>query len=71
MLRAPENSMLEIGSHSVAQMLDLVGSPETSSLRVHASNPVELPSGRPFFRRWKVEGLPGAAALAAAAVPWA
>ena len=52
MLRDPRNIMLEIGSHSVAHMLDLVGEPQ--DIQVRASNPVELPTGRKFYRRWQV-----------------
>jgi predicted dehydrogenase len=51
MLRDPRNILLEIGSHSAAHMLDLVGAPE--SIEVHPSNPVELPTGRKFYRRWQ------------------
>jgi nucleoside-diphosphate-sugar epimerase/predicted dehydrogenase len=53
MLRAPENIMLEVGPHSVAHMLDLVGLPEIVSVR--PMNPVDLPGGARFFRRWRVE----------------
>jgi nucleoside-diphosphate-sugar epimerase/predicted dehydrogenase len=52
MLRDPRNIMLEIGSHSVSQMVDLVGEPE--QMLVHPSNPMDLPTGRKFFRRWQV-----------------
>ena len=52
MLREPANVMLEIGSHGVAQMLDLPGLPEAVDAR--ASNPVDLPSGQKFYRRWQV-----------------
>jgi nucleoside-diphosphate-sugar epimerase/predicted dehydrogenase len=52
MLRDPRNILFEIGSHSVAHMLDLVGGPD--EIQVHASNPTELPTGRSFYRRWQV-----------------
>jgi predicted dehydrogenase/nucleoside-diphosphate-sugar epimerase len=55
MLRDPRNIMLEIGSHSVAHMLDLVGQPQ--EMQVHASNLVDLPTGRKFYRRWQVNAL--------------
>lgn len=55
MLRDPRNIMLEIGSHGVAHMLDLVGTPEEMDVR--ASNPVKLPTGQTFFRRWQVDAL--------------
>jgi predicted dehydrogenase/nucleoside-diphosphate-sugar epimerase len=53
MLRSAENIMLEVGPHSVAQMIDLAGSAEIALVRV--ANPIELPSGERFFRRWHVE----------------
>ena len=52
MLRDPRNIMFEIGSHSVAHMLDLVGQPQ--EMFVHASNATVLPTGQTFFRRWQV-----------------
>ena len=52
MLRDPRNVMLEIGSHSVAHMLDLVGEPQ--EMLVHPSNATVLPTGQTFFRRWQV-----------------
>jgi predicted dehydrogenase/nucleoside-diphosphate-sugar epimerase len=61
MLRDPRNIMLEIGSHSVAHMLDLVGEPE--SMQVHPSNPIELPTGRKFYRRWQVNAFKGQTAI--------
>jgi len=53
MLRGPQNIMLESGPHSVAHMLDLVGS--TEIIGVHATNPMDLPGGTRFFRRWHIE----------------
>jgi nucleoside-diphosphate-sugar epimerase/predicted dehydrogenase len=61
MLRDPRNIMLETGSHLVAHMLDLVGEPE--ELEVRATNAIELPTGRSFYRRWQVEAVKGAAAI--------
>jgi predicted dehydrogenase/nucleoside-diphosphate-sugar epimerase len=52
LLRDPRNILTEIGSHSVAHMLDLVGEPD--EMRVIPGNPIELPSGRRFYRRWQV-----------------
>jgi nucleoside-diphosphate-sugar epimerase/predicted dehydrogenase len=52
MLREPRNIVLEVGSHCVAQMLDLVGIPDT--LEAKASNPIDLPTGQKFYRRWQV-----------------
>ncbi|MGA2496502.1 MAG: NAD-dependent epimerase/dehydratase family protein [Tepidisphaeraceae bacterium] len=57
MLREPQNVMLEIGPHSVAHLLDLLGQPE--QMQVRASNPVELPTGVPFYRRWQVDAFAG------------
>jgi len=53
MLREPANVMLEIGPHPVGHLLDLAGKPD--ELRVVASNPVELPSHKTFYRRWQVQ----------------
>ena len=61
MLRDPRNIILEIGSHSVASMLDLVGPLELTSVRV--SNPVDLPGGCRFYRRWQVGAGTGATAV--------
>jgi len=57
MLREPGNVMLEVGSHCVAQMLDLTGLPDT--IQTRASNPVDLPSGQRFYRRWQVNAHKG------------
>jgi predicted dehydrogenase/nucleoside-diphosphate-sugar epimerase len=61
MLRDPRNILIEIGSHSVAHMLDLVGEPE--EVRVHPSNPTDLPTGRRFYRRWQVNASKGHTAV--------
>ncbi len=61
MLREPKNILFEVGSHSVAHMLDLVGEPE--ALEVRASNGTELPMGVSFYRRWQVSGLKGRTAV--------
>jgi nucleoside-diphosphate-sugar epimerase/predicted dehydrogenase len=55
MLRDSRNILTEVGSHCVAQMLDLVGEPEEIS--AHASNAVELPTGVRFYRRWQVSAI--------------
>ncbi|MFH1111374.1 MAG: NAD-dependent epimerase/dehydratase family protein [Planctomycetota bacterium] len=52
MLRDPRNVMLEVGPHSVAQMFDLVGPPDRMIVR--ATDSVELPGRRRFYRRWRV-----------------
>ena len=61
MLRDPRNILVEVGSHAVAHMLDLVSEPE--ALEVRASNEVELPTGKQFYRRWNVSGLKGHTAI--------
>jgi len=61
MLREPGNIALEIGSHCVAQALDLLG--PLGALRSRAENPITLPGGRRFHRRWRVEAEAGPAAL--------
>ena len=53
MLRDPGNILLEIGSHSAAHVLDLLG--KLDEMQVRASNPVDLPTGRKFYRRWQVD----------------
>jgi nucleoside-diphosphate-sugar epimerase/predicted dehydrogenase len=59
MLREPQNVMLEVGPHSVAHVLDLVGEPDPGSLRVRAGNPLAMPTGTRFHRRWLVDGQVG------------
>lgn len=61
MLRDPRNIMLEIGSHSVAHMIDLAGEPD--EMLVHPSNPIDLPTGRRFYRRWQVNAFHGRTAI--------
>ena len=61
MLRDPRNILIEIGSHSVAHMLDLAGEPD--EMEVRPSNPTELPTGRCFYRRWLVKAAKGHAAI--------
>ncbi|MGC9224365.1 MAG: NAD-dependent epimerase/dehydratase family protein [Terracidiphilus sp.] len=61
MLRDPRNIVLETGSHLVAHMLDLIGEPDTMDAR--ASNPIALPTGRSFYRRWQMDAVKGAAAI--------
>jgi predicted dehydrogenase/nucleoside-diphosphate-sugar epimerase len=62
MLREPGNIMLEVGSHSVAHMLDLVGAVKVMGVR--ASNSTELPGGARFFRSWRVDAETGAMRVA-------
>jgi predicted dehydrogenase/nucleoside-diphosphate-sugar epimerase len=60
MLRSPENIILEIGPHLAAHLLDLAG--PVDSLHVETSNTIELPSGQPFHRRWRIATEHGKAA---------
>jgi predicted dehydrogenase/nucleoside-diphosphate-sugar epimerase len=57
MLREPANILLEIGPHPVASLWDLLGPHELVWAR--ASDPVDLPGGRRFYRRWQVEAEAG------------
>jgi predicted dehydrogenase/nucleoside-diphosphate-sugar epimerase len=61
MLRDPRNILIEVGSHSVAHMLDLVGEPE--AFEVQPSNATELPTGVKFYRHWQVNALRGRTAV--------
>jgi predicted dehydrogenase/nucleoside-diphosphate-sugar epimerase len=61
MLRDPSNITLETGPHLASQILDLVGWPD--DLHVEASNPIDLPNGRKFFRRWQISGCNRGAAI--------
>ena len=56
MLRSAENIMLEVGPHSMAHMIDLTGGLEITG--VHVANPIDLPSGKRFYRRWRIEAGP-------------
>jgi len=61
MLRDPAHIMIEVGSHSVAHMLDLVGEPE--EIWVRATNAITLPTGVEFYRRWQVSARKGRTAV--------
>lgn len=50
----PENILLEVAPHSFAHALHLAG--ELENLVVDPSDPVELPGGRRFYRRWEIRG---------------
>jgi len=62
MLAEPGNILLEIGSHLIAHLLELAGEPD--SLAAAAENELALPEGRRFYRRWRIDGRKGAAAIA-------
>ncbi len=55
MLQGPGNVMLDAGVHSVAHLLDLVGAPD--SIEARADQPIDLPNGVRFFRRWLVRAI--------------
>jgi len=57
MLRGPGNIMLEVGPHSVAHLLDLVGKPDR--LSAEADQPIGLPNGINFRRRWLARAYKG------------
>jgi len=61
MLRDPLNILIEVGPHSVSQMLDLVGEPD--NIDVYPTNPVQLPTGQSFYRRWQVNAYKGKTAV--------
>ena len=61
MLREPQNILIEVGSHSVAHMLDLVDEPD--ELAARASNGIALPTCKMFYRRWQVDGIKGRTAI--------
>jgi predicted dehydrogenase/nucleoside-diphosphate-sugar epimerase len=61
MLREPANVMLEVGPHPIGHLLDLVGKPD--AMQVTASNAVDLPSGKAFFRRWQIHAYQGKTAV--------
>jgi len=61
MLREPGHIALEIGSHALAHVLDLVGKPDDLTVRV--SDAIQLPGRRLFYRRWQVLGYSGPTAI--------
>lgn len=56
-LAEPGNVILEVGPHSVAHLLDLLGRPE--ALDVRTSSPLDLSGGRRFYRRWRIDAYRG------------
>jgi len=61
MLRDSRNIALEIGAHAMAFAFDLVGEPEL--LNVRASDPLTLPTGVDFYRRWQVDAIKNRTAI--------
>jgi len=62
LLAEPGNILLEVGSHWIAHLLDLVGEPD--SFAVNAGNERALPAERRFYRRWRISARKGATAVA-------
>lgn len=60
-LRQPGNALLEIGSHPVSGMIDLVGEPDR--LDVTADRDVVLPGGARAYRRWRIHATAGRTAV--------
>ena len=62
MFSRPETILVEVGPHSFAHALHLLGgAPET--LAVRASDRIELPNRRVFYRRWECDGARGKATV--------
>jgi nucleoside-diphosphate-sugar epimerase/predicted dehydrogenase len=55
MLQAPQNILFEVAPHSFAHLAHLLGSPD--SLAVQVWDPLKLPQGQDFYRRWEIYGL--------------
>lgn len=60
-LQHPAHAMLEVGVHSVAHLLDLVGDPDR--LEVDVARPIDLPRGGRFYRTWRVHAAAGDTAV--------
>ncbi|MCA9196921.1 MAG: NAD-dependent epimerase/dehydratase family protein [Planctomycetales bacterium] len=54
MLNEPKNLIFELGSHTTAFILDLLGTPD----RIHTtvSRPIDMPGNKRAYRRWQVHG---------------
>ena len=51
-VREPQNALLEIGSHLVSELIDLVGEPD--SMSVTADRDIVMPGGARAYRRWRI-----------------
>lgn len=51
-VREPQNALLEIGSHLVSELIDLVGEPDNMS--VTADRDILMPGGLRGYRRWRI-----------------
>ena len=56
-VREPQNALLEIGSHLVSELIDLVGEPDAMS--VTADRDIVLPGGGRAYRRWRIHATVG------------
>jgi nucleoside-diphosphate-sugar epimerase/predicted dehydrogenase len=59
--RHPANILLEVGPHLAAHVLDLAGEPDR--VQAEALDPVRLPGGSEFFRRWLIRAYCGRAVV--------
>jgi len=57
LFREPGNVLFEVGPHSFAHVVHLVGAPDR--IEAEASDPVRLPNDLVFYRRWEARGLAG------------
>ncbi len=57
MLQAPQNILFEVAPHSFAHCHHLIG--ELDSVEARPFDPVTLPGGLRFFRRWEIMGWAG------------
>jgi predicted dehydrogenase/nucleoside-diphosphate-sugar epimerase len=53
----PRNVLLEVGPHSCAHVAHLTGLPD--QIESEATDPVRLPTGQIFYRRWEARGTKG------------
>lgn len=61
LFRDPRNVLFEVGPHSFAHVVHLVGQPER--IDAEASDPVRLPNDLVFYRRWEAHGQVGQTAV--------
>jgi len=61
MLKAPRNILFEVAPHSFAHCHHLVG--DLDSVQAHPFDPITLPSGVRFYRRWEIMGRAGATSV--------
>ena len=61
MLASPENILFEVGPHVFAQAIHLAG--RVDDVAADARDPISLPTGARFFRRWEIRGWQGRTSL--------